>query len=108
MSAKRRQEAIAQFSVPLGVSGSTPNHPVATGSLDDDDDDIEANYTDNGVTKTRENRGVISKGKGKAASNGENPKVMLLSLKAVRAAVLNRSNCLLWVTLGCCRTQFNG
>ena len=102
MSAKRRQETIARFSVPLGVSGSTPSRSVATDSLDDDDDDmgdIEANYTENGVTKNREIRGVASKGKGKAASNDENPKVMLLSLKAVRTALRNRSGCLLWKLL---------
>ena len=97
MSAKRRQETIARFSVPLSVSGNTPNHPVATDSLDDDDtDDMEANYTENDVTKNRENRRVASKGKGKAAPNGENPKVMLLSLKAVRVALSNQFNRLLW------------
>ena len=103
MSAKRRQETIARFSVPLGVSGNTPSRSVATDSLDDDDDDdmgdIEANYTENGVTKNREIRGVASKGKGKAASNNENSKVMLLSLKAVRTALRNRSGCLLWKLL---------
>ena len=74
------------------------------GDGDDDMSDIEANYTENSVMK---NRGLVSKGKGKAASNDGNPKVMLLSLKAVRTAQSIYLP-LMEVTLGCRRAQFNG
>ena len=74
MSSKRRQETIAQFSVPLG---DDPDNAIATdisneeflGNVDDD-------YTFSWKNPSRNK----SKEKGKVSTN---PKVMLLSLKAV-------------------------
>jgi len=101
MSAKRRQEAIARFSVPLEgmrssekIESSAPRRPSRkprdarlVGSSSDGDswdendsdfvvcDDAELDY---GLSSKRGK----TKGKGKAVLD-ENPRVMLLSLKAV-------------------------
>jgi len=110
MSAKRRQEAIARFSVPLeaeveetptlsrasrktrsGRSSVTMKDVGGGSDNDGDDDDFIDDSDDDGPFS-----GKISKGKGKARarpakayeafdSSDSNPKVMLLSLKAVRA-----------------------
>jgi len=95
MSAKRRQEAIARFSVPLESISSAPRRPsrkprnaslVESNSSDgdnwnDDDSDFvvpDDAELDDGLSSKRKK----TKGKGKAVQD-ENPRVMLLSLKAV-------------------------
>jgi SWI/SNF-related matrix-associated actin-dependent regulator of chromatin subfamily A3 len=113
MSAKRRQEAIERFSVPLDdgdISFSTSHCPIpskrsgnnsritAAQGVDDDDsmlsaDDSDFNFLDDDDDDTAFSSTQKSKGKGKAKAKakatfrtkdflpGENPKVMLLSLK---------------------------
>jgi SWI/SNF-related matrix-associated actin-dependent regulator of chromatin subfamily A3 len=111
MSAKRRQEAIERFSVPLDdgdISYSTSHCPIpskrsgnksritAAYGVDDDDsmisgDDGDSNFLDDDDDDTAFSSTQKSKGKGKAKAKatyrtkdflpGENPKVMLLSLK---------------------------
>jgi SWI/SNF-related matrix-associated actin-dependent regulator of chromatin subfamily A3 len=106
MSAKRRQETIAQFSVPLeDVEDSETSTTRASVGCDDDytmdDSDDDFLDSEDDCTFTREkgkNKKAgpsKSKGKGKdkaganrhavdgSSFNGKNPKVMLLSLKAV-------------------------
>jgi hypothetical protein len=78
MSSKRRQETIAQFSVPLDDVATAGNDTFTMNTSDDEflgneDDD----YGRGNGKKTSRSK---SKGKGKACTN---PKVMLLSLKAV-------------------------
>ncbi|KAJ3514328.1 hypothetical protein NLJ89_g2437 [Agrocybe chaxingu] len=114
MSAKRRQEAIARFSVPVEEVQDIPALPRSARSSrggssivergdngddgdsdfvmngDDDDDFIDDEDDDDGFTKKQKAK---AKGKGKAKAPArsvsmdydtfeENPKVMLLSLKA--------------------------
>jgi SWI/SNF-related matrix-associated actin-dependent regulator of chromatin subfamily A3 len=116
MSAKRRQEAIARFSVPLEDIGSPetiecsasqrpskmrnasvvePTFSDGNDDWDDDDsdfvvrDDTEDALNDDGCLSSKSKK---NKGKGKAVQTNspkfgpsdENPRVMLLSLKAVR------------------------
>jgi len=113
MSAKRRQEAIAKFSVPIAEKESVPlttrktrrNKDGAAAydidAVDDSDSDFAINDdSDNFIEDEDEDKPFAgkkskSKGKGKAKSFGfskhspdfeesdENPRVMLLSLKAV-------------------------
>lgn len=119
MSAKRRQETIAQFSVPLedGSSLALPNEEVPltrrarrsrSSNLDDsvaliddmdgndsdfvvDDADGSFDGDDEDMNGTSESKSTQSKGKRKASARssiessypGTNPKVMLISLKAV-------------------------
>lgn len=76
MSAKRRQEAIARFSIPLEDSGSVKRSTLQRASDDMSDDNSSS------LRKK-------AKGKGNSTfqdfeSSAENPRVMLLSLKAVR------------------------
>jgi SWI/SNF-related matrix-associated actin-dependent regulator of chromatin subfamily A3 len=73
MSSKRRQETIAQFSVPLGDVGTDDGFTM--NASDEEFLDIEDNSYGRDIGNTTK-----SKGKGKACTN---PKVMLLSLKAV-------------------------
>ena len=119
MSAKRRQEAIARFSVPIQEASPTPGSPIQpstrkarstrpatldfeseiygddSGSDDDfvmsdnDDADADANFSADESAPSQTKR--MAKGKGKEKekndityeSSDENPRVMLLSLKAV-------------------------
>ena len=108
MSAKRRQEAIARFSVP--IAEEEPALPRATrktrdkvrenDAAEDDDSDLAMNDdSDDFIDDGNEDEPIAGKksksnGKGKAKSDfrqsfafegsTENPRVMLLSLKAVR------------------------
>jgi SWI/SNF-related matrix-associated actin-dependent regulator of chromatin subfamily A3 len=81
MSSKRRQETIAQFSVPF--EDNFPDKPGDdTPAMDTSDEEFPGNMDNNhllgnGKKSTRSK----FKGKGKASTN---PKVFLLSLKAVR------------------------
>ncbi|KAG6833574.1 hypothetical protein H0H87_005225 [Tephrocybe sp. NHM501043] len=82
MSAKRRQETIARFSVPLSETAvADVNNNVGDDFQNDNDDDFA--FT---VEKKTMGRETKSKGQGRApltsAYGGPNPKVMLLSLKA--------------------------
>ncbi|KAG6873273.1 hypothetical protein C0993_001557 [Termitomyces sp. T159_Od127] len=94
MSAKRRQETIARFSVPItddatevvnhrmGNSEDDDNHVF---SKEDDDDFLDGDR----ASSEKKNKGKQPdpKGKGRTfagSSEGPNPKVMLLSLKSVR------------------------
>ena len=72
MSSKRRQETIAQFSVPLDNDSNGDDTPVM-----DSSDEVLGHEDD--AYRTARTRS-LSKGKGKASVN---PRVMLLSLKAV-------------------------
>jgi SWI/SNF-related matrix-associated actin-dependent regulator of chromatin subfamily A3 len=114
MSAKRRQEAIARFSVPLegvgrlqAIENSAPRRPSrktrkanfveSTASGEDSDSDfvmdngLEDDF-DDGLGSSSMPKRNKSKGKSKASqtnfqefeSSDGNPRVMLLSLKAVR------------------------
>ena len=109
MSAKRRQEAIARFSVPLEGIGSlkttgcsAPRRPsrkprnatFESASSDDSDwDDNDRGFVVRDDPETEPNDGSRkkTKGKGKAFQGNssdfdpshDNPRVMLLSLKAV-------------------------
>lgn len=83
MSSKRRQETISQFSVPLDddIANDAGNGTFAMDISDEEflgneDDDYVSSKRGNGKETSR----TKSKGKGKASTN---PKVMLLSLKAV-------------------------
>ncbi|KAK7005619.1 DNA repair protein rad5 [Favolaschia claudopus] len=101
MSAKRRQEVIAQFSVPVADddvdSGSGSRHRSRSGSVGehsdyvmdaDDSDFIDDDEDDSAYSKKKSK----AKGKGKqkqsqktsytSHASGRNPKVMLISLKA--------------------------
>lgn len=102
MSAKRRQEAIARFSVPLeedhlGVDISL-TRSRRTGDADDymdaadteflDDEDEDCAFSDKKKKKKSKGKGRASTSSGRHSVDGssfteENPKVMLLSLKAV-------------------------
>ncbi|CAA7259081.1 unnamed protein product [Cyclocybe aegerita] len=115
MSAKRRQEAIARFSVPVEEVQDTPSLSRSARSsrggrsiveqgyngddgdsdfvMSGDDDFIDDEDDDNGFTKKKKKPKAKAKGKGKAKAATrsasmdndtfeENPKVMLLSLKA--------------------------
>lgn len=74
MSSKRRQETITQFSVPLENDSNGDDALVMDSSNEfDEDDDYRTASGSNTTCRP-------SKGKGKASVN---PKVMLLSLKAV-------------------------
>lgn len=110
MSAKRREEAIAQFSQPAHVSAtstaavnstrrrSTRGTKSTRPARSNDDNDSDVGLDDDSDTYVPEVTG--SKGKGKtqyADCNGENPTVMLISLKAVRCSsyshiMLRKSN----------------
>jgi SWI/SNF-related matrix-associated actin-dependent regulator of chromatin subfamily A3 len=97
MSAKRRQEAIERFNVPLedNEAGSSLGERVPTtrsrlrpktSSNSVGDDDSHVNSTDDDFIDDDDNGSASirkRKGKGKANTNthGENPRVMLLSLK---------------------------
>lgn len=104
MSAKRRQEAIARFAVPLRAV-VTPGNEVRTlrkaGNRErdgDDENDGDSEFVMDGTDNDSDNEFVDdlqfkkkkSKGKGRAPIQAfdpseENPRVMLLSLKAVSA-----------------------
>ena len=82
MSAKRRQEAIARFSIPLEDSGSVKRSTLQRASDDNDSDFVMSDDNSSSLRKK-------AKGKGNSTfqdfeSSAENPRVMLLSLKAVR------------------------
>ncbi|KAG6881001.1 hypothetical protein C0993_003280, partial [Termitomyces sp. T159_Od127] len=96
MSAKRRQETIARFSVPITDDATeVVNHRTGNSEDDDnyvfskeDDDDF---LDDDRASSEKKNKGKQPdpKGKGRTftgSSEGPNPKVMLLSLKSVRMA----------------------
>ena len=86
MSAKRRQDAITKFSVPLEAQNGGPTILDDNSyAMADDDDDFIDEDDERAFGKNSER-----KGKGKArdtrygsADGDENPRVMLLSLKAV-------------------------
>ncbi|KAG6918560.1 hypothetical protein DXG01_013650 [Tephrocybe rancida] len=95
MSAKRRQETISRFSVPI-TEGNSVNADNSVGddddayvfnNDDDDDDDIDDD-DDTSAFSAKRHKGKKNKSKGKARASGtsahpsSNPKVMLLSLKA--------------------------
>jgi SWI/SNF-related matrix-associated actin-dependent regulator of chromatin subfamily A3 len=102
MSAKRRQEAIARFSVPLeGISSlettAAPrrssrklrNAEATASDNDSDDSDSDFAMDDDANDNLSDDTGSSSlstrkKTKGKGKVSDENPRVMLLSLKAVR------------------------
>lgn len=105
MSAKRRQEAIARFSVPIEEQAPEQSHgisvrrrrsiaPVVTEDNDDDKNDADFNMEDDTDDSDDDAEVYISqraknKGKGKenmstsSLESEDNPRVMLLSLKAV-------------------------
>lgn len=100
MSAKRRQETIAQFSVPLGRDDMDNEVSTArrrAGGDDDflDDEDDDCTYTKGQGKKKAGTTKPQGKGKNKvgrsrqgvngSSFSGQNPKVLLLSLKAVCA-----------------------
>lgn len=74
MSSKRRQETIIQFSVPLN------DDPGSVAAMDTSDEEFLGNAVDDCVFSGKKSSRNKSKGKGKSSTN---PKVMLLSLKAV-------------------------
>ena len=93
MSAKRRRDAIDRFSVPLEREQSIPQRRSARNGRRDDDScdsdsmsiDEDIDFIDGLFGKNSEHKG---KGKAKDTRSGsadgdENPRVMLLSLKAV-------------------------
>lgn len=93
MSAKRRQEAIADFSVPLEEEDSSfsPHIPTVDKNIDDDDfivDDDDDDYENNQPLSVRKR----AKSKANSQSRKGNPRVMLLSLKAVREAIQNKAS----------------
>lgn len=77
MSSKRRQETIAQFSVPLD-NDTGPN----TFAMDASDEEFLGNENDDYSRQGNGKKTSRSKSKGKEKAS-TNPKVMLLSLKAV-------------------------
>ena len=91
MSAKKRQEAIAEFSVPLEEESFSTlrkapkgGNKAARGNLSDDDDDDFIVNDDDSDDSIEEDDGLFSgkKGKQRASNKLTNPRVMLLSLKA--------------------------
>jgi SWI/SNF-related matrix-associated actin-dependent regulator of chromatin subfamily A3 len=104
MSAKRRQEAIARFSVPVddeieatGMQEDGKRRRCSTSRVVmdedfvvDDDDLSDGGFIDDSspIKKTKGKTKGKSKGRAKAKMNDsfgdDNPKVMLISLKAVR------------------------
>lgn len=79
MSAKRRQETIAKFSVPI------TDDDTYVFNKEDDDDFMDYDADDHAFS------GKKNKGKGRTLADspgGSNPKVMLLSLKSVRIIIL--------------------
>lgn len=91
MSAKRRRDAIDKFSVPLEPEQSvpqktkTPDNPYDFDPMVSDDDDFIDEEDEQAFDKKSKRKG---KGKAKesrrgSSNEGENPRVMLLSLKAV-------------------------
>ncbi|KAF7306156.1 hypothetical protein HMN09_00770900 [Mycena chlorophos] len=76
MSGKRREEAIAQFSVPLGTDNRAASADDSDEDfIDDDDDDAPRRKKGKGKGKQRAKASAYS-------GSGGNPKVMLISLKA--------------------------
>ena len=119
MSAKRRGDAISSFSVPLEREKSVPQRrsdrnerpttrdddPCDSDSIviDDDDDDDDNDFMEKVFGKKSD-----PKGKGKAtdarsvsADGDENPRVMLLSLKAVCPFQNNQNILIVYKILGC-------
>lgn len=119
MSAKRRQEAIARFSVPVAeelpipearTSGRRTRRAAASkvvenggAEQDGDDSDFLMSDKDDGFNNDSDDDGEVqiskkSKGKGKQKARNsspplrseENPRVMLLSLKAVCCSISNK------------------
>lgn len=99
MSAKRRQETIAQFSVPLDAENAHGSSARRNDYVIDDDDDFIDDEEDDYASAKRNGKKKAgfskAQGKGKARQavdgssfSGQNPKVMLLSLKAVRPKIL--------------------
>jgi len=84
MSSKRRQETIAQFSIPLDAGDGALSMDTSDEEFlgKDDDDYVFPRNVDG--EKTSRNK---SKGKGHASAH---PKVMLLSLKAVCFSYVSR------------------
>ncbi|KAG5648541.1 hypothetical protein DXG03_003152 [Asterophora parasitica] len=97
MSARRRQETIARFSVPIADDASIQESSANVNCDDEDDYVMSDNEDDDFIDdedddcafsgKKKRGRKTKSKGKGRASYSGpsyagENPKVMLLSLKA--------------------------
>ena len=79
MSAKRRQEAIAEFSVPLEEgTPSVSAAPLDGEETNDDDDDDDYYETDQPTSSVKHGKYRAS-----AKSRRVIPKVMLISLKAV-------------------------
>ncbi|KAG6819869.1 hypothetical protein H0H93_007803 [Arthromyces matolae] len=94
MSAKRRQETIAKFSVPITnddavVSTSKGDTPGG----DDDDDYIDEGEGISNPTERKTQR-ANNKKKMRVASSASNPKVMLLSLKSegIESQAIDRVN----------------
>ena len=112
MSAKRRRDAIDKFSVPLEQSGRNicNRRPI---TRDDDSYDSDPTIDDNDNFMDEDDQQVFGrkskcKGKGKAkdtrsgsADGDENPRVMLLSLKAVCCLQMFKRNLIIYQILGC-------
>jgi SWI/SNF-related matrix-associated actin-dependent regulator of chromatin subfamily A3 len=100
MSAKRRRDAINRFSVPLEREQSIPHRRSARNErpttrdddscdsdsvviVDDDDDFIDDDDEIFDKKSKRKGKGKAKDARSGSADGGENPRVMLLSLKAV-------------------------
>jgi hypothetical protein len=125
MSAKRRRDAINRFSVPLEREQSIPQRRNARNErpttrddefcdsdsmvIDDDDDFIDDSDDEQVFGKKSKRKG---KGKAKDARSGsadgdENPRVMLLSLKAVCCFLNNQDFLIIYEILGCAWFKFD-
>ncbi|KAG6873426.1 hypothetical protein C0995_015851 [Termitomyces sp. Mi166 len=97
MSAKRRQETIARFSVPIIDDDVTEEV-----NMDNDEEDVDDFVDDNDCAFSGKNKGKKNRSKEKARAsatsatshNGLNPKVMLLSLKSegIESQAIDRVN----------------
>ncbi|KAG5635503.1 hypothetical protein H0H81_011022 [Sphagnurus paluster] len=112
MSAKRRQETIAQFSIPIAADLDSSSDDLSLSSNltsrdsddymdedDDEDDEFIVDKDDHSIFsgKRKANKKTKAKGKGRMSASGtpgENPKVMLLSLKAegIESQAIDRVN----------------
>ena len=120
MSAKRRQEAIARFSVPLEDSGdldSSTHQRVSQGTrnIEAASDDTNSDFVMNDNNSSSLPTTRKTKGKGKATetsfqdfnASDENPRVMLLSLKAVRSIIVLMNNAENSTYAGSSRVEFD-
>jgi hypothetical protein len=112
MSAKRRRDAIDKFSRPLEQSSrNTCNGRLIIRDGDSYDSDSMIDDDDNFIDEDDQQvfgRKSKRKGKGKAkdtrsgsADGDENPRVMLLSLKAVCCLQIIKRNLIIYKILGC-------